>query len=420
MKKLMTATIICTVLFCVFSIFYIKYSGVFEDKEVFTLSHEMGSYSKNGNYISLGQHYSDTSVVGWMDDSILFRLSLAPDRTNDLYRYYPADGRSEVITLREELIDISAIISGDKKNILINHEFSCNNSMVIDLLKERRANSDYEYHVAVKENNSFFENYNLSTKKREKLFDYTVSLRGDKEFNNIFKNVKGTFSSNNLEYLMNIVHDNGPHYDLVKYSMGKKSVSNYKLSFKETNDDIYRFLIDPAISNDGNTMWIIERLDVFSFPSHRESTLYMLDLKAEEIHLKAIASNLSKFLVSSNNNYIIYSKEPIEDNSELRCIDLRSRKDYKIGDNVLNNGFVFSSSDHIAAYLVKADNGAKLYLTDLSDERSESSLKYTFAEFLEIECIDFSSDRKSLFISYYANKDKKVLKERQMCLIKLN
>jgi protease II len=166
-------------------------------------------------------------------------------------------------------------------------------------------------------------------------------------------------------------------------------------------------------------MWIIEILQSEKAPVSRETTLYMLDFKQEKLKPQAITSNIGKYMVSLDNNYILYSTDTyFGDKSKLFCRNNKSKKEYLIEDNIVEYGFALSSGN-IAAYLVKDEIGAQLYIKDYSDEKSESKLAYTFAEFLRVECIDFSSDGKWVFISYCENEDAKSLAEYQMCLINL-
>lgn len=413
-KSLIFVILICTALIVGYAVFSIIYLGIFETREFFTLPKKVVSSSEDDKFVLLGQHYSDEKVIGWMDDCILFGLY-----EGNLYKYYPSEGRREKIAFREELVSLSGIISWDKKNILIDHKFS-DSSIIFDFMEEMHANEDYDFHIVDRENNSYFEIYDSSTKKREKLFDYTVKYRVDKKYCNSICNYSHVCISNNFKYLLSCIKTNKPEFTYTTYDINKKTTKSYEVAFSEISKDILQLLDEPSISNDGNTMWIIEILQSEKSPISRETTLYMLDFKQEKLKPQAIASNIGKYMVSLDNNYILHSTDTyFRDKSKLFCRNNKSKKEYLIEDNIVEDGFALSSSGNIAAYLVKDEIGAQLYIKDYSDEKSKSNLVYTFAEFLRVECIDFSSDGKRVFISYCTNEDAKSLAEYQMCLINL-
>lgn len=421
-KSLIAVVLICTALIVGYAVFSIMYLGLFETRENFTLSENIVSNSEADKFVLLGQHYSDEKVVGWTDNSILFELKA--DKLGyyyDLYKYCLSEGRREKIASRGDSISLSAKISGDKKNILIDHRFGLDSSKHSVFLKEKHANKDYNYHTVGGENNSFFEIYNISTKRIEKLFDYTVKLRVDKEHTNaVFSTYKSVCISNNFKHLLCYEKENRTGFSFINYDIDEKTAKTYEVAFKESESGILQWLSSPSISSDGNTMWIIEKLEGTALPNLRETTLYMLDFRQKELNPQAIASNLYKYMVSLDNKYIVYSTDPFKGNiSKLICMNNKSKKEYTIEENIFEDGFVLSSLGNVVAYLAKDEIGAKLYIKDFEDEESKSRLIYTFDEFLKLEYIDFSSDGKSVFVSYITNKDAKALDEYQMCLINL-
>lgn len=431
MRKLSIIVLICIVLFSVFSVYNIRFLRRFDDSWVFPLFQatskddidrksedlsaqkylvgESESVPLSSNIIFLGQNYSNTSIVGWLDDSIAF-IHRSPKDTNELYRYYPALGIKEEMIGNGNLVEVDYTISRDKKKVLINRRFFyCSpkevNTAIFALMEENYK----DYNTLFRENNSLVEIYDSSTKKVEELFKYTIKgkfTEGSPKY--LVYNHGFVFPSNNFNYLVYCYEDKDNYY-LVKYDINTKETKSFQMLFDEKTSELDD-LDQIAVSNDGNVTWIIKQGD-----------LYRMNLDKQELDPEYVVSNVTGYEISSDDRYIVYAKD--QDNQkgsrELMCLDNLSKSNYKLDENIIEKGYALSSSGTIVVYLAEDGDNVKLYSKDFSDEKSERRLVYTFHDFSRLDCIDLSSDGKSVFISYHTNEKNKKSDEYKMCLIKL-
>lgn len=430
MKKLSIVVLISIVLVSVFSVFNVRFLRMLDGKMAFSLFQTVEKEVKGGeweglddqkylieesapyplsNFVFLGQCYSDTNIVGWLDDSILFD-STSDDSLVSLYRYYPALGKKEEMIGDKKFLQLKHIASKDKKKVLINSKIqNCSALIIYQFMEDKFLKGDYEYDALCGYNNSLFEIYDSSTKKSEELFKYTIKSKIEENNPNSMTFNFGDFStSNNFNYLAYYFKDYENYY-LVKCDINTKKTKSFKMLLDKTIkglDDLDQI----AVSNDGNVAWIIKKGD-----------LYKMNLNKQELDLEYVISNVAGYGISSDERYIVYfkSQETQKGSVELKCFDLLSKNNYRLEENIIKESHILSSSGTKVAYLVEESNCVKLYAKDFSDEKSERRLVHTFYDFSRLDCIDLSSDGKSLFISYHTNEKNKKSDKYKMCLIKL-
>jgi len=408
MKKLSVVLLICLVIFSVFSVFNIRFLSRLDDRKIFTLSEKIEQSFKKESFKLLGQVYDDTSIIGWIHNSIYYSFTMKDDKY--IYRYYPETGKKEEIFHEKSIADFGIINTRDEKKIMVN----CKNRNTLErifFMEEKLEKGDYHYDVIDESNKCFFEMYDILTKRRERLFEYTIKTNAVKD------DYMGESLSNN--YLMYYLEEDNL-YTFIKYDINTKVSKSYEISLKENANDIDAYFEKAEISSDGKTIWAIKVKEDSNKSKSTEKNLCKIDLNKKDVVPEYVTSDVDAYTITSDDRYIIYEKssETNKDTRELVCLDALSEKEYLIDAEIIDKGYDLSPSGTKIAYLVKDRDIAKLYIKDIGDKNSEGRLIYSFSDFNRLDCIDFGSDNKSVFISYLPNETKKE-GAYQMCLIKL-
>lgn len=394
---------IIVILFFIFVTYTVTVSNKHIEVKTFTLLgaevDDVREDTHNFKWV-IKRHSFRERVEGWINGNIVFENIL-----KSVYLYSQFKGEKSLVFDVENNTDFIISVSDYGENMVVYKQVRVDQSSARKFAEEKYSKSDYSYSSLENEHNTnvLIELYNIGKGNSVVVADKLLKWR---IFKNFLKDPIDNFDTLGISgdgmFVAYCMWEDTGEFVISVYDVKKETATEYKVYEKEGRFDItYRI----SISDDGKDVWFAGR-NFDDVPA--KVSLYSLNLDKNELSEKKVMPTLHSYKISSNKRYVIYdyrksTKNDTQSEVGLRGIDNLYDEEFIIDTDIVVNGYGLSTSGNKVAYLKRNGEGAKLYIKDIENESSESSLIHTFEDLSAARNIYWDIDDNKLLVSYGLN-----------------